>query len=207
MRGLTPPASLRIVYFRRLSWFCLAAAGGDLAHRSLQYTAYRKIEIRMQLPPGTSIFVSLAGLAGVTTWRLREIRSAVSLKKIVIPPLGMATGFCMFFVAAFRIPWSWAALAFFIGAVALAYPLLLTTRLVRQGDSVMMQRSSAFLAVLFILAAIRFLARGYFDTFLTAQQTAGLFFILAFGMILRWRAKLLIDFRRLTAICPDGSTE
>ncbi len=63
----------------------------------------------------------------------------------------------------------------------------------------MMKRSSAFLAVLFVLAAIRFLARGYFDTILTVQQSAALFFILAFGMIVCWRAKLLIDFRRLTA--------
>ena len=153
----------------------------------------------MQLPPGTSIFVSLAGLAAVTTWRLREVRSAVSLRKIVIPPLGMATGFCMFFVPAFRIPWAWAGAAFLIGALALAWPLLLTTRLIRMGDAIMMKRSSAFLAVLFVLAAIRFLARGYFDTVLTVQQSAALFFILAFGMIVRWRAKLLLDFRKLTA--------
>ncbi|HXR40628.1 MAG TPA: cytochrome c biogenesis protein CcdC [Terracidiphilus sp.] len=153
----------------------------------------------MQLPPGTPILVSLAGLVAVTTWRLREVRSAVSLRKIIIPPLGMATGFCMFFVPAFRIPWAWAGAAFLIGAIALAYPLLLTTRLIRQGDAIMMKRSSAFLAVLFVLAAIRFLARGYFDTLLTVQQSAALFFILAFGMIVRWRAKLLIDFRKLSA--------
>jgi membrane protein CcdC involved in cytochrome C biogenesis len=153
----------------------------------------------MHLPPGTSIVVSLAGLVAVTTWRLREVRSAVSLRKIVIPPLGMATGFSMFFVPAFRIPWAWAGAAFLIGAVVLAYPLLLTTRLIRQDDAIMMKRSSAFLAVLFVLAAIRFLARGYFDTLLTVQQSAGLFFILAFGMIVRWRAKMLIDFRALTA--------
>jgi membrane protein CcdC involved in cytochrome C biogenesis len=153
----------------------------------------------MQLPHGTSILVSLAGLVAVTAWRLRETRSAVSLRKIVIPPLGMATGFCMFFIPAFRIPWSWAGVAFLIGALALAYPLLLTTRLLRQGDVIMMKRSSAFLAVLFVLAAIRFLARGYFDTILTVQQSAALFFILAFGMIVRWRARLLIDFRKLSA--------
>jgi membrane protein CcdC involved in cytochrome C biogenesis len=116
----------------------------------------------------------------------------------------MATGFCMFFVPAFRIPWAWAGLAFLIGAVALAWPLLLTTRLIRQGDAVMMKRSSAFLAVILALAAIRFFARGYFDTLLTAQQTAALFFILAFGMIVCWRAKLLIDFRKLTAEYTQG---
>jgi membrane protein CcdC involved in cytochrome C biogenesis len=157
----------------------------------------------MVLPSGASILVSLAGLVAITTWRLREARSAVSLKKIVIPPLGMATGFCMFFMPAFRIPWAWATIAFLIGFFALAYPLLLTTRLMRQGDAVMMKRSSAFLAVILVLAAIRFFARGYFDTFLTAQQTAALFFVLAFGMIVRWRAKLLIDFRKLTSELPD----
>jgi membrane protein CcdC involved in cytochrome C biogenesis len=153
----------------------------------------------MRLPPGTSIVISLAGLIAVTAWRLREVRTAVSLRKIIIPPLGMATGFCMFFVPAFRIPWAWAGLAFLIGAVALAYPLLLTTRLIRIGNAIMMKRSGAFLVVLFVLAAVRFLARGYFDTILTVQQSAGLFFILAFGMIVRWRAKLLIDFRKLTS--------
>jgi len=153
----------------------------------------------MVFPSGASILVSLAGLVAVIAWRLREARTAVSLRKIVIPPLGMATGFCMFFVPAFRVPWAWAGLAFLIGAVALAWPLLLTTRLIRQGDAVMMKRSSAFLAVILVLAAIRFFARGYFDTLLTAQQTAALFFVLAFGMIVCWRAKLLIDFRRLTA--------
>jgi len=77
------------------------------------------------LPPIPSILASLVGLVAVTMWRLREARSAVSLRKIVIPPLGMATGFSMFFVPAFRIPWAWAGLAFLIGAVALAWPLLL----------------------------------------------------------------------------------
>jgi membrane protein CcdC involved in cytochrome C biogenesis len=151
------------------------------------------------LPPIPSILVSLAGLVAVTMWRLREARTAVSLKKIVIPPLGMATGFSMFLVPAFRIPWAWAGLAFAIGAVALAWPLLLTTRLERQGESIMMKRSSAFLAVILVLAAIRFAARGYFDTILTTQQTGGVFFILAFGMIVIWRAKMLMDFRRLTS--------
>ena len=151
----------------------------------------------MAFPTGTSIFVSLAGMVAVLAWRLRETRTAVTRRKIVIPPLGMTTGFCMFFVPAFRMPLMWAVAAFVIGYAALAYPLLLTTRLIRQGDTVMMQRSSAFLVVILVLAAIRFLARGYFDTILTAQQTAALFFVLAFGMILRWRVKMLIDFRKL----------
>ena len=138
-------------------------------------------------------------MVAVLAWRLRETRTAVTQRKIVIPPLGMATGFCMFFVPAFRIPWMWATAAFLIGYVVLAWPLVWTTRLVRQQDTIMMQRSSAFLVVILMLAAIRFFARGYFDTILSAQQTAALFFILAFGMIVRWRVKMLLDFRKLIA--------
>lgn len=115
-----------------------------------------------------------------------------------MPPLGMATGFSMFAVPAFRIPWTWAGIAFLVGTFGLAYPLLRTSRLVRQGEVVTMQRSSAFFAVILLLAAMRILARGYFDTFLTVQQSAALFFVLAFGMILRWRAQMLLEYRKLT---------
>jgi membrane protein CcdC involved in cytochrome C biogenesis len=152
----------------------------------------------MVFPSGVAILGSIVGLLAILAWRVQEGRSAVSLKKIVIPPLGMATGFCMFIVPAFRIPWSWAAVAFLIGAVALAYPLLLTSRLVRQGDAVMMQRSNAFFVVILALAAVRLLARGYFDTILTFQQTGALFFVLAFGMIVRWRLQMLWEYRKLT---------
>jgi membrane protein CcdC involved in cytochrome C biogenesis len=152
---------------------------------------------------GSVLGAALGGTA-VIIWRLRETRTAVSLRKIIIPPLGMATGFSMFVDSAFRVPWTWALTAFLTGAIVLAWPLLLTTRLELQGETVRMKRSSAFLLVILVLAAVRLFARGYFDKILTAQQTAGIFFILAFGMILIWRAKMLVDFRRLTS-APEAS--
>jgi membrane protein CcdC involved in cytochrome C biogenesis len=84
-------------------------------------------------------------------------------------------------------------------AVALAYPLLVTSRLVRQGDIILMQRSNAFFIVIIVLAAIRLLARGYLDTVLTVEQTAALFYLLAFGMIARWRAQMYFQYRKLTS--------
>ena len=143
--------------------------------------------------------VALAGLTGILMWRVREGRTAVTARKILIPPVGMATGFSMFLVPAFRVPWSWALIAFLLGAVALAYPLLLTSRLERTGESIMMKRSGAFFAVVIVLFAVRYFARGYFDRLLTMEQTGGLFFILAFGMILRWRLSMFFEYRALTA--------
>ena len=119
------------------------------------------------------------------TWRVREGRTAVTLKMIVMPPLGMATGFCMFFAPQCRIPFLWGIAAFLIGAVVFAYPLLLTSDLHLQNGVIMMKRSSAFFAVIIVLAAVRYLARGYFDRFMSLEQTGALFYLLAFGMILR----------------------
>jgi membrane protein CcdC involved in cytochrome C biogenesis len=147
---------------------------------------------------GTSVLGSLAGLAAVLAWRVREGRTPVTIKRIIIPPIGMATGFSMFVVPAFRIPWAWAACAFLIGAAGLAYPLLRSSRLVREGEAIMMKRSNAFFLVVITLAVIRIVGRSYLDTILDLDQTAALFFVLAFGMILRWRMRMFFEYRQLT---------
>ena len=153
----------------------------------------------MTISPGLSLITSLMGMTAVLVWRIREGRTAVTMRKILIPPMGMATGFCMFIVPVFRVPWTWGIGALLLGAVALAYPLLKTSRLHREGDTVMMKRSGAFFAVVIVLAAIRLLARSYLDTVLTIEQTGALFFVLAFGMILRWRMNMYFEYRALVA--------
>lgn len=140
-------------------------------------------------------------------WRIREGRTAVTARKIIMPPLGMSSGFCMFLVPAFRVPWSWAIIAFLAGAILLAWPLLATSRLIRTGDTIMMQRSAAFFGVVVFLAAIRFLARDYLDKIMSLEQTGGLFFILAFGMIVRWRFRMLMEYRALTRTQPGQESQ
>lgn len=153
----------------------------------------------MVISPLNSAVATVVGMVAVIIWRIREGRTAVTAKKIIFPPLGMATGFCMFLVPAFRVPWGWALGAFLVGAIVLAWPLLRTSRLERSGDVIMMRRSSAFLVVIVVLALVRFLARGYVDNVLSIEKTGALFFILAFGMILRWRASMFFEYRSLTS--------
>jgi membrane protein CcdC involved in cytochrome C biogenesis len=152
----------------------------------------------MNLLPGASVTSAVLGFLAVMAWRVREGRSAVTARKILIPPLGMATGFCMFLVPGFRMPWTWALGAFVVGALVLAEPLIRTSRLTLVGETVMMQRSPWFFAVVVVLALVRFLARGFFDKLLTLEQTAALFFVLAFGMIVRWRVSMFLEYRRIT---------
>ena len=152
----------------------------------------------MHIPLIFPAVASVVGLVVILAWRVQEGRRPVTLRKLLAPPLGMATGFSMFIVPMFRIPLSWAIAAFLVGAVLLAWPLLRTSRLERVGDVIWMKRSGAFFTVVVFLAAIRYLARTYFDSLLTLEQTGGLFFILAFGMILRWRLTLYFQYRALT---------
>jgi membrane protein CcdC involved in cytochrome C biogenesis len=111
----------------------------------------------------------------------------------------MSTGFSMFAVHAFRVPWTWGISAFVLGAALFAQPVIHTSRLTREGDVVLMRRSPWFLVIILVLAALRLALREYVGTFMTPQQTAGLFFIVAFGMIVRWRSSLFFQYQRLTA--------
>ena len=154
-----------------------------------------------------SVAGAVLGFLGVMAWRIQEGRRAVTSSKILIPPLGMATGFCMFLVPAFRVPWTWALVSFAIGALLLAYPLIRTSRLAWDGDTVMMRRSPVFFIVVVALAVIRFAAKEYFDKMMSLEQTAGLFFILAFGMILRWRVSMYLEYRDLLASRVAGVSE
>jgi membrane protein CcdC involved in cytochrome C biogenesis len=154
-----------------------------------------------------SFLGSIAGAVAVMLWRIRETRVPVSTNTIVLPPLGMATGFSMFIMPAFRVPWSWGIASFLIGVAALAYPLIRTSRLVCEGNVVTVQRSNTFLAIVIVLAGVRIAAHGYLDTVLTVQQTAALFFVLAFGMILRWRTQMFLEYRALIRKGPGASAE
>lgn len=146
-----------------------------------------------------AIFAPLAGAMAVIAWRLRETRSPVSARKIVIPPLAMSTGFSMFLMPAFRVSWPLALGAFLLGAIVFSVPLARTSTLVRQGEEIILRRSKGFLAILLALVAIRLALRPVVGDFASPRQTGALFFVLAFGMILRWRVAMFLRYRQLLA--------
>lgn len=140
---------------------------------------------------------SIAGALAVLLWRLRETSRPISVRGILLPPLGMSTGLCMFLVPAFRVPWTWALASFGAGAVALAYPLIRSSKLYLADGALMMQRSRVFLAILLGLAAIRIALRNYVGHILPPRETASVFFLLAFGMIVRWRLWMYFRYRAI----------
>ncbi|MDH5589290.1 MAG: cytochrome c biogenesis protein CcdC [Gemmatimonadota bacterium] len=142
---------------------------------------------------------SVVGGTSVLVWRLRETRTPVTTAKILIPPLGMSTGFLMFAVPAMRIPWTWAGGAFLVGALVLSWPLARTSSLEHRGGVVMMRRSNGFLLILLGLLAVRLALHEYVGHLLPPKQTASMLFVLAFGMILRWRTGMYLRYRRMAS--------
>ena len=95
--------------------------------------------------------------------------------------------------------------AFLIGAAALAYPMIKTSRLIRKGDRIFLQRSRAFLGILLGLVAIRFAAKEYVGQYVSPLQTGAIFFVLAFGMIARWRIVMYLEYQKLKG-SPEPET-
>lgn len=148
--------------------------------------------------PLLSLAVPTVGALGVLLWRLKETRRPLTLRRIVIPPLAMSTGFLMFLYPPTRVPGSWALGAFLAGATIFALPLVHTSKLSLVEGDVYLRRSRAFLWVLLGLLAVRLALRETISHYISPLQTGSLFFILAFGMIVHWRIDMLGKFRRLT---------
>ena len=140
------------------------------------------------------------GAAGVFLWRLKETQKPLTLRRIVIPPVAMSTGFGMFLFSPFQVPLTWAALAVLCGAGVLAWPLIKTSQLNLRDGQVFLHRSRAFLWVLLGLVVVRLALREQVAMYVSPLQTAALFYLLAFGMIVHWRADMLRRFRALTAL-------
>ncbi len=135
----------------------------------------------------------------LVAWRVRETRVPVTPRAIVIPPLAMSSGFGIFLVPMARVPWTWALAAFVVGLGVLAWPLVRTSRLERRDGTVYLRRSRAFLWIILGLFALRIGLHEEIGHLISPLQTASLFFLLAFGMIVHWRVAMFRDYRRLVA--------
>lgn len=132
--------------------------------------------------------------------RLKASHKPVSIKKIVMPPVGMSTGFLMFVVPYTRVPIYWALIAFVIGWVLFSYPLIRSTKFEVVNGQVFAQRSRGFVYILLGLLAVRMLLHEVVESYVSIAQTGGLFFLLAFGMILRWRIFMLKEYKSILRV-------
>lgn len=141
-----------------------------------------------------SILAIFMGI-GVIIWRNNETKTPLYLKKIIIPPIMMSTGALMFVFPYFRLAETQILEAIGVGLV-FSTLLLFTTKYERKGEELFVKPSKLFPIILVGLLVIRTAMKQVMSVNTTPGEIGGMFFLLAFTMIVIWRSSMLINYMK-----------
>lgn len=128
--------------------------------------------------------------------RAKASKKPASRLKIILPPLFMSTGALMFFIPMFQVSWKQVFEALAVGIVFSIFLIKTTKFEVRQGYIYLIP-SKLFILVLIGLLIIRIILKLVIGQSISVGETSGMFFLLAFGMIVTWRIVMLVKFNKL----------
>ncbi|MGG0668141.1 CcdC family protein [Sporosarcina koreensis] len=142
----------------------------------------------------TLLFLFMGTLAFIV--RTKAAKKPISPKRIILPPLFMSTGALMFLFEEFRVPWTQVFESLFVGML-FSIVLIKTTNFEEKDDKLYVKKSRAFLFILFGLLIVRFVAKLILSSSIDVGELGGMFWILAFGMIVPWRIGMLVKYYKL----------
>jgi membrane protein CcdC involved in cytochrome C biogenesis len=127
--------------------------------------------------------------------RMKAAKKPATARKIILPPVFMGTGALMFVVPMFRVTY---LELFEAMAVGLVFSILLikTSKFEIRENEIYLKRSRAFVFILFGLLVLRIILKLLLSSTIDYGELSGMFFILAFSMILPWRIAMYLQFRR-----------
>lgn len=128
--------------------------------------------------------------------RSKSAKRPVSVKKIILPPIFMSTGALMFIFEEFRVAPLQIVEALFVGML-FSILLIRTTRFEMRDEEIYIKRSKAFGFILVGLLLIRLIGKIVLSGTIDVGELGGMFWILAFGMIVPWRVAMLVQFNKL----------
>ena len=146
-----------------------------------------------------SIAVAFLMGAIVIVIRMKAQKFPVNQKKIILPPIFMATGALMYIVPYFRLT-GMEMLESLILGVLFSTVLIWTSRFEVKGSEIFMRRSKAFPVILISLLIIRTVIKIFISSEINPGEIAGMFFLLAFCMIVPWRLAMLYKYLSLIHI-------
>ena len=144
---------------------------------------------------GSTVAVVFMGIM-VMMIRSKSAKRPANAKKIIIPPIAMSTGALMFCFDYFRVPWPQVLEAVLAGVI-FSTVLIATSKFEIVDDDVFLKPSKAFFFILIGLLIIRTVAKVYLSGSFHLGELGGMFWILAFSMILPWRIAMLIQYKKL----------
>ncbi|HLS09976.1 cytochrome c biogenesis protein CcdC [Lentibacillus sp.] len=128
--------------------------------------------------------------------RLKASKKPASVKKIMLPPLFMSTGAFMFILPVFRVSMLQVLEAIVIGMIFSVF-LIKTSKFEIKNSDIYLIPSKSFIFILFGLLFIRIIIKLMIGSTISFGETSGMFFLLAFGMIVSWRLAMLYKFKKL----------
>jgi membrane protein CcdC involved in cytochrome C biogenesis len=137
--------------------------------------------------------------------RMKAQKKPVSGKKIILPPLFMSTGALMFIFPFFRVTLGELLEALTVGML-FSILLIKTSKFEIRDNDIYLKRSKAFAFILIGLLVIRIVAKSILSTTIDYGALSGMFWILAFGMIVPWRIAMYIQYRKLYQENSDLTT-
>ncbi|UUY68855.1 DUF1453 family protein [Staphylococcus warneri] len=141
------------------------------------------------------VFAFLLG-AVVIVIRMKAQNFPVNEKKIILPPFFMATGALMYVIPYFRLTGTEILESLVLG-VLFSTVLIWTSRFEVKGSEIYMKRSKAFPIILISLLVIRTVIKIFISNEIDPGEIAGMFFLLAFCMIVPWRLAMYYKYKKV----------
>ncbi|WP_332633675.1 CcdC family protein [Halalkalibacter flavus] len=135
--------------------------------------------------------------------RLKATKRPVSAKKIIIPPIFMSTGFLMFLYEPARPAFLQVIEAVLVGMI-FSILLIKTSKFEIRDQQIYMKRSKAFAFILIGLLFARIIFKLLIGDTINVEELAGMFFLLAYGMIIPWRISMYMNFRQLEKVLENS---
>lgn len=146
---------------------------------------------------GSTLVALMMGLVASFV-RVKASARPTNAKKILIPPLAMSTGMLQFLVPAFRLTWLEVGEALIVGLIFSVF-LIKTSNFEKRDGEVYLSRSKAFFIVVFVLLAIRTVMKAFIGDEVNIFATGGLFYLIAWGMIVPWRIAMYQKYKQIVA--------
>ncbi|CDQ39910.1 MULTISPECIES: CcdC family protein [Virgibacillus] len=128
--------------------------------------------------------------------RLKAAKKPASVKKIILPPFFMSTGALMFLFPVFQISWYQVVEAIAVGMICSIF-LIKTSKFEIRDQDIYLIPSKSFIFILCGLLIFRIAVKVAIGSHISVGETSGMFFMLAFGMIVTWRLAMLYKYLQL----------
>ncbi len=130
--------------------------------------------------------------------RLKARKRPASAKKIILPPIFMSTGFLMFLYEPTRPAW-WQVIEALAVGMVFSILLIKTSNFEIKRNQIYLKRSKAFVFILVGLLIARIVFKVVIGDAFHVEELAGMFFLLAYGMIIPWRIAMYRSYRKIEA--------